>query len=235
MKFVGPVPYNGNYFHFMGVEHIIVLLIIAFLITVTILFKNLIKKYKNCIRNFLGITLVLLHLLNDIWLIYNELDGFDNMIPLHLSSISTILLGITLTINNKKLFDIFYFWSLAAGIQATIVPEMEYGYNHIRFYLFFLDHGLLFYSPVFMLIIYEYRLTYKAMWRSYFYLFLYAVFVMITDFALDVNYMILKEKPKIHTPLDYMGDWPYYLLFLVIAELGVFHILYLFNLIRCRE
>ena len=64
------------------------------------------------------------------------------------------------------------------------------------------------------------------MWNSYIYLIIYGLFVMAIDFALEVNYMILREKPEIHTPLDYMGDWPYYVIFLIFAELGVFHVLY---------
>lgn len=235
MEFLGPVPYNNNYFQFMGLAHLIIIIFILLLIILTYIFRKAIVNYKKVIRIILGVLLISMHLANKVWLFANNLHTMDNILPLHLSSISTIILGLVLIFDNKKIFIIIYFWALAAGIQATFVPAIEHGYNHFRFYQFFLDHGLLFYSPFYMMIIYDYRPRYKEMWLSYLYLIIYGLIVMGVDFALEVNYMILREKPTINTPLDYMGDWPFYVFFLIIAELGVFHLLYLLSKIKNQK
>lgn len=225
-NFFGPDPYNDVYFQFMGASHLIVLFFALSLIFLTYIYRDFIKKHKRFFRIFLGVMLLVTHIVYKIWLIVNDLHDKNNFLPLHLSSISTIILGIVLIINNKKAFNLIYFWALTAGIQATCVPQLDHGYNHFRFYQFFLDHVLLSYCPIFMNIIYNYYPRYRNMWNSYIYLIIYGLFVMAIDFALEVNYMILREKPEIHTPLDYMGDWPYYVIFLIFAELGVFHVLY---------
>ncbi len=225
--FFGPNPYNGVQFSFMGTSHVIVILTIVVISILTYKYRERLKRYKKWIRMMMGVTLLILHITKYVWLYFNGIHELDNFLPLHLSSMTTMLMGIILIINHEGLCKIIYFWAMIAGLQATFVPELEHGFNHLRFYQFFIDHALLFYAPFFMTVIYGYRPTYKTLWKSYFYLFLYALFVMMMDFMLDVNYMILKEKPSIPTPLDYMGDWPYYLIFLVIAELAFFHLLYL--------
>ena len=197
--FWGPVPYNDIQFKFMGYEHWIIILIIFFISLLTLKMKHRIKPFCHVIRIILGVLILTLHSTKYIWLSHNRIYDLDQFLPLHLSSITSILLGIALVFSHKKLLNVVFFWGLTAGILAILFPDLEYGYNHLRYYQFFLCHGFLFYGSFYMVVIYSFKPTYKNMWQSFMVLLAYAGFVMVMNFILDVNYMTLNEKPRIST------------------------------------
>ena len=53
----------------------------------------------------------------------------------------------------------------------------------------------------------------------------WAAFVGLVDLVLGTNFMYLRHKPTVGTPLDWMGPWPVYIGVSAGVALVVFHVL----------
>ena len=62
----------------------------------------------------------------------------------------------------------------------------------------------------------------EAAWRVLLWTNAYAAAVGVVDWALDANYLFLREKPAAVTVLDWMGPWPVYLVVADAAALLLF-------------
>jgi uncharacterized membrane protein YwaF len=49
--------------------------------------------------------------------------------------------------------------------------------------------------------------------------------VGLANLALGTNFMYLRSKPLVATPLDWMGPWPFYILTGAAVALLLFHLL----------
>lgn len=149
----------------------------------------------------------------------------DNL-PLHLCGIG-IFLGATLFfIRNYRLFEIMYFWGLVGAIQAIVTPDLEIGAHTFLFVTYFLSHWMIIVSVLYMIFVYEYRPTWKSLWRAFIWLNLYTLIVAPINLLLETNYLFICEKPGSASLLDVMGPWPWYILALEGVGLVFFVVFY---------
>lgn len=71
------------------------------------------------------------------------------------------------------------------------------------------------------------RPKFKSVFKSFLALQLYMLLMFGINYALGGNYSYLNEKPKSASLLDYLGDWPMYLLVVELIILPYFLIIYL--------
>lgn len=147
-----------------------------------------------------------------LWSIITGDWSVEYSLPLQLCEILTFLIAYMLITENYLSFELAYFITFGAALQALITPDLYYPFPHYRFFNFFLSHGLMFIAVFYMLIVKKYRPTFKSVWKTMAALNIYMVILLPVDLLTHGNYMFLLEKPEGGSILDFLGPWPWYLL-----------------------
>jgi uncharacterized membrane protein YwaF len=71
------------------------------------------------------------------------------------------------------------------------------------------------------------RPTLRSVFKSFFALQLYVLFMVAINFVLNANYFYLNEKPKSASILDYFGEWPLYIIVVQLIIIPYFLLIYL--------
>lgn len=214
-------------FQMWGTSHILTIIFIVFLISSLFLFRQQLKLYRNLIRITAGLLLIISRISLDIWYIQTGSWDISSSLPLELCSIASLICGIMLLTKNYKLFEVFYFIAIGGALQAILTPNLNFGFPQFRFFQFFIDHSLLILAPLIMILLYNFKVTLKSVWRAFIGINVIALIVFIINHLLTANYMFLKHKPTTVSILDYLGSYPWYLLSLEGITLVVFLLLFL--------
>lgn len=216
----------GEPFNIFSTSHIVALSIIL-LVNLLIFFNR--SKLKRGYISYILISLLFLQQLSlFFWYINTDTWSLANSLPLHLCGASIILSIILLISKSEKIYEILYFWGLGGALQALITPDFgNYSYQHYRFYQFFFAHGLIISTVIFMTFVYSYRPTKKSVIRVFIITNIYTIFVGVINYLTGGNYLFIRQKPATPSLLDYLGDWPWYILSLEAITIITFMLLYL--------
>ena len=132
-------------------------------------------------------------------------------LPIELCDIASFAVAAALWTRSQRVFELAYFWGLSGTVQALLTPDIYVTFPHPEFLRFFGVHtgivaGVLYLGPGVGM-----RPRPGAEWRVFGWTLLYAAAVGVIDWAIDANYMYLRSKPGGWSPLDWFGDWPWYL------------------------
>jgi hypothetical integral membrane protein (TIGR02206 family) len=216
-------------FRLFSVEHFLPLGIILVLCTLLFIFRRQlpVKRKRRNLRFFLACLLFLSTVLEQIWLLYKESWSLKEDLPLQLSDLSVILAIVMLFTKSKKLFQFLYFAGLGSSIQAILTPDLgRYSFPHFEYFEFFVSHGGVVLACIFMILAFNYRPTLQGMWITILIVNIYSGFVFFLNKWLGANYLYLMKKPKSSSLLDYLGQWPWYLLSIEMVIILSFYILY---------
>ncbi|MBY8913079.1 TIGR02206 family membrane protein [Bacillus sp. YC2] len=215
-------------FQLFSKEHICTLLIIGLLGACVIIFRRKLDQRDRFIRYVLLFLLAASQISYHIWLLYFHDWSLRTSLPLQLSDISVYLAMLLLITKSRKLFAFLYFAGLGSAIQAVATPDLgAYSFPHFRYIVFFVSHGGVFLTCLFMAAARRYKPTVRALWASVLIVNIYGACVFFIDHLLNANYLYLMKKPKTSSLLDVLGPWPWYLLSMEAAVIVSFFILYI--------
>jgi hypothetical integral membrane protein (TIGR02206 family) len=158
-----------------------------------------------------------------------------NDLPLFLCDLTAIFLPFIILRMNRKWLGIFYFWTLAGTLQALITPELKSSYPAFEFFRYFIMHGGVVIAVLYCIIVFRVRITWRDLWNAVLYIQFYLVGIHIINMVLHSNYSYTMAKPVSSTILDFMGDWPWYILSAEILMVVLFIFLLIPFLIRFRK
>jgi hypothetical integral membrane protein (TIGR02206 family) len=216
-------------FRLFSVEHFLPLGIILVLCTLLFIFRNKLKEKskRRYLSFFLAFLLLLSTALEQIWLLYEHAWSLKSSLPLQLSDLSVIFAIVMLFSKSKKLFQFLYFAGLGSSIQAILTPDLgRYSFPHFEYFEFFVSHGGVVLACIFMVLFFNYSPTLQWMWVTIFIVNIYSGLVFFLNKWLGANYLYIMKKPKSVSLLDYLGQWPWYLLSIEIIMILSFYILY---------
>jgi hypothetical integral membrane protein (TIGR02206 family) len=149
-------------------------------------------------------------------------------LPLHLCRIGVYVTAAMLITGNRYFFELSYFWSLGGALNALVTPTLSgSNFPHLLFFKFFLSHGLLIVSALYMML-YEGLRPYRgSVVRVIAVTHLYAGIVTLVNLILGSNYLYLCGNPGRGTVISLFGPWPWYLPFLWLMVTGAVLVLYL--------
>jgi hypothetical integral membrane protein (TIGR02206 family) len=139
----------------------------------------------------------------------------------------------------QVLFDIVYFWGIGGAIQALIAPDIgTSGFPALRYFSFFISHGLIIACTVLMAAAGEVRLTFRSLVRALVVTNLLLLPVYGIDQALRLippydagNYFVLGYPPPTGSVVDLFvemfGPSPRYVVGLELMGIAIFLLLYL--------
>ncbi|PRX75086.1 putative integral membrane protein (TIGR02206 family) [Bacillus sp. V-88] len=191
------------------------------------IFRNRLEGMaKSWLKWLLVILLVLSEVSFQFWYGLNDQWDVTINLPFQLCSLSLYLCTIMLISNNYRIFEISFFSSMSGAFIAIITPELFFGFPHFRYFQFFLAHLSIVLSCLYMVWIEGYRLTFGSLMRAFAALNGIAVIAYAVNKVVGANYMFLMHKPYNASPIDYLGEYPWYLLSLEGVSLLLFLLLY---------
>jgi hypothetical integral membrane protein (TIGR02206 family) len=106
-----------------------------------------------------------------------------------------------------------------------LTPELPWNFPRWEFVVFFGLHGLVLVAALVLVFGLGLRPRPGAPWRAFGITAGWAALVGLVNLALGTNFMYLRHKPLVATPLDAMGPWPVYIGAGAAVALGLFHLL----------
>ena len=211
-----------------GVRNLIITSLTIVLVLILGRFLN--KKTKLNLAKVICVLIIfltlyshLIDLINGNWWLHEDL-------PLHLCSISNIILCVILFIpKNNKLFEFLFYCGFLGGLMAILTPQINYYDGGVFMYFeYYISHGSIMLIPLFMYYHLEMKLSKYSWLKTFIILNVLMIFIMPLNYLIGSgsNYMYLAESPKIDNPLVF-GDWPYYILNWEVIVLVLFYFTYL--------
>jgi len=148
-------------------------------------------------------------------------------LPMQLCDWVTFIAAAALIWRRRTLYELTYFWGLAGTLQATLTPDLPYGFPHFYFFTFKISHSGILIAVAFLTFGLGHRPTWGSIGRAMAWLQLYLVAAMVLNFLLDQNYGYLCRKPANPSLLDHLGPWPWYILSLEVLAFVFFVFYYL--------
>ncbi len=143
-------------------------------------------------------------------------------LPFDICNIVALSLPFLMWQPNPRIHEVLYFWILAGTMQAVLTPHLFEGFPHFTFVKYWLVHGGLVVFAVYATVVYGIRPTWKSLWRSFLLLQGYVAALFCINLMLGSNYAYLMRKPPVASALDYLGDYPWYLLSSELVALFMF-------------
>lgn len=214
-------------FRLFSAEHFWTLVIILCLTVLLVVFKERIKLIRGSVRLALAVLLFLSMLVQQLWLISERAWTLKSSLPLQLSDLAVLLAIIMLMAKSFRMFQFLYFAGIASSIQAILTPDLgPFSYPHFQYIVFFVSHGGVILACVFMIVAYHFRPSWRSLWISVLIVNGYAGCIYLFNKFIGSNYLYIMKKPENTSLLDYLGNWPWYLLWMEAIMIVSFIFLY---------
>lgn len=220
--------YSGPAFELFGKAHLIALACLMALTLWLLLFKNANANVKRNIR----VLLALLLWTNELaWHYWNYVSGtwtLQTMLPLQTCSLAVWFAGWMLLFKNQRIYEFVYLLGIGGAIQALATPGLGiYGFPHFVFFQYFISHGLIIASAIYMTIVEGLRPTWRSLIRVAIWTNIYVIIIYFVNLKLGSNYLMINGKPNTPSLLDLFPPWPIYILYMEGLGILTFLILYL--------
>jgi hypothetical integral membrane protein (TIGR02206 family) len=208
------VNFQGTPFAYLGATHLGAL---AFLILLNLFFM----RFRNASE---GINEAVWHY----WTYINGMWNVQTMLPLHLCSLLVWTGAYMLVTKNYRVYEFMYFMGIGGAIQALATPGIApYGFPHFLYFQYFLSHGLIITSAIFMTVVEGLRPTWKSMLRVFVWMNIYAAIIYFVNGYLGSNYLMINYKPTTPSLLDLLPPWPIYIVYMEVIGVSTMLLLYL--------
>lgn len=150
----------------------------------------------------------------------------DADLPLNLCPISAFLLVYAVGRRDTALFEVLYFWVLAACAQALVTPELREAFPHYMFWRFWVLHAGLVMTVLYAVAVLGWRPRAIGILRAFGWGVVYLAGVAVVNTVLGTNYAFTQHKPFNPTILDALGPHPWYLGAMLAVALVCFTLVY---------
>lgn len=149
-------------------------------------------------------------------------------LPLQLCDLSLFLSILVLITKRQIPAELLYFWGIGGATQAILTPDIgPYTYPHFVFYQYFISHGVILLTCIYMIAVEKFKPSSKSVLRSFIITNLYALLIIPINALTGGNYLFLSRKPSTGSIMDMLGPWPWYILSLEAVAVVMFVLLYL--------
>jgi len=220
--------YPGPAFEYWGTAHLGGLAFFVLLNLFLIRFRHSSDRTKGTIRWILALVLLVNELAWHYWNYIHGLWTIQTLLPLHLCSI-LIWLGVWMLMTKSyRIYQFVYFLGIGGAIQALATPGLGiYGFPHFVFFQYFLSHGLLLTSAIYMTVVEGLRPTWKSLVRVFVWTNVYVVIIYFVNKAFGSNYLMINYKPTTPSLLDLLPPWPVYIVYMELIGIATMLLLYI--------
>lgn len=214
-------------FHLLGAAHLLILAAILLLAAVLAVVQRRFVPGSKWLRIGLGAAMLADSVLWYAYLAWTGQRIFPNQLPLELCDVTYFLVAIVLLTRRAALFDLAYYGALAGTSMALLTPDLWENFPSISTVHFFVVHGLTVAATLYLVWSGLARPRRGSVWRAMVGVNVMAAFDGPFDAIFKTNYMYLRMKPQDVSLLNFLGPWPWYIVWSEAVALGLFMLLYL--------
>lgn len=219
---------DNDHFQLFGIQHLITISVFAFAGYFLISWaKKLPEERRYEIAHIMAIGIAFTVVL---WTVIKiALRGFiiEEDLPLHLCNIIGLLLPIFTYTRKKIYFEVLFFWILAGTSHAVITPDLKNGFPNFIFLKYWLVHAGLIIFTFYGVLALKIHPTFKGVFRAFLSLQIYIIFMFAVNIITGANYFYTQGKPEAASALDYLGEYPNYILTVELIMIPYFLLFYL--------
>lgn len=195
------------------------------IVLILLIGKQVSPKRKDRLAIILGVMLIAREALIHPYRMHLGLWTLRDSLPLHMCGISAVLSGVVLIWRHQLVYEFVYLIGIPGAFHSLLTPEFTHGTEGLLFPDYFLSHGGIILSALYLTLVLDMRPNKGAWWKLAIKVQPLVLLVGFINRMLDANYMYLCQKPIVSNPFV-IGDWPWYILGLEIA--GLLHVLLLY-------
>lgn len=214
-------------FHLFGAAHLAILAAVVALAGLLAAVQRRLSPQTRWLRDSLGSLLLLDSAIYYGYMAYRGQLTFPDHLPLELCDASLFLTIVALFTLNRTVYDLAYYWALAGATMALLTPNLWEPFPSFGTVQFFVDHGLIVSSVLFLAWSGLMRPRAWSVLRAIVVLNVLAGFIGAFDYFFKTDYMYLRAKPQNASLLDLLGPWPWYIVATEGVALVLFLLLYL--------
>jgi hypothetical integral membrane protein (TIGR02206 family) len=218
-------------FQVFSIEHIISIIVII-LVFIAFFRFNKVLGINDKSRSFLFVLafiMISLDLSEDLVRVFTGFYSIRKDLPLQLCSIGVYLAAFTLVSRKKIFFDLIFYWGFVGATNAILTPDGNLFELRIFFFYSQAYHAALIFAVLWLMIKYDMRMRYGSILKVVISTNIIVGLLSILNYALDSNYMFLRQIPESVSPF-LMGEWPVY-----IIMVQVFSIILVVLFIRIQD
>ena len=218
-------------FQVFSIEHIISIIVII-LVFIAFFRFNKVLGINDKSRSFLFVLafiMISLDLSEDLVRVFTGFYSIRKDLPLQLCSIGVYLAAFTLVSRKKIFFDLIFYWGFVGATNAILTPDGNLFELRVFFFYSQAYHAALIFAVLWLMIKYDMRMRYGSILKAVISTNIIVGFLSILNYALDSNYMFLRQIPNSVSPF-LMGEWPVY-----IIMVQVFSIILVVLFIRIQD
>ena len=218
-------------FQVFSIEHIISIIVIILVFIAFFRFKKVlgINDKSRSFLFVLAFIMISLDLSEDLVRVFTGFYSIRKDLPLQLCSIGVYLAAFTLVSRKKIFFDLIFYWGLVGATNAILTPDGDLFELRIFFFYSQAYHAALIFAVLWLMIKYDMRMRYGSILKVVISTNIIVGLLSILNYALDSNYMFLRQIPDSVSPF-LMGEWPVY-----IIMVQVFSIILVVLFIRIQD
>lgn len=148
-------------------------------------------------------------------------------LPLYLCSFMALIVPVYTYYRKYWMYEILLFWVIAGTSQGVITPDIAEGFPSFDYFRYWIVHLGLLTIMFYATFVFNERPKFRSLFRSILALQLYVGIIIVMNYLLDANYIYLNQKPNSSSLLDYLGDWPYYIIVVQLFLIPYFILIYL--------
>lgn len=171
---------------------------------------------ERLLRRGLGISVILTQSASEIY--WTLLIPFEKgqSLPLHLCDVAIWTVAIAMLTEHRWARAIVYFMGMALSTQGFFTPTLQYGYEHVRFWFFWIGHTQIVGAALYFVIVNGFR----PQWRDFRVASLVTIAWLMVVFTLnlliDTNYgYVGRTDPSNPTIVQKLGPWPWRVLIMM--------------------
>ncbi len=138
--------------------------------------------------------------------------NFKTDLPLFLCSLMALTIPVFTHYRKYWMYEILVFWIIAGTSQGVITPDIPEGFPSFDYFRYWVAHLGLLLIIFYATFVWGMRPRFKSVIISVLALQGYIGLMMLLNYVLGANYSYLNYKPEAASVLDYLGEWPWYLL-----------------------
>ena len=185
------------------------------------------KQEQETILHILAIFISLTVISFHIYKISQGGYNFRTDLPLYLCSLLGLIIPVFTYYKRNWMYEILLFWIIAGTTQAIATPDILVGFPSFEFFRYWIVHLGLVVVILYATIVLNYKPTLKSVFKSILALQVYLIFMVLVNYVLDANYFYLNSKPESASILDYLGEWPLYIIAAQLILVPYFLLIYL--------
>jgi hypothetical integral membrane protein (TIGR02206 family) len=157
-----------------------------------------------------------------LWLASQHTWSLSYALPLHLCDVAAFVAAAALWTRRPLLVELTYFWGLAGTSNSLITPDIADHFPGYLFFQFYIDHGAIVAAALFLVVGLQITPRRGAVARVVVLTLGLAAIDSVVNLLTGGNYMFLRHAPGVHSLLDLMGPWPWYVVGAAALALALF-------------